>query len=162
MRLVNAETIVEADSGNNMKQLPVDARNQDILQWVRAWVDLLAEERYEAACNALYRPPGDQATPEMIERAIRHYGSATEEGQEDRAVYKVTPIETTAPPNHPLNQDQEGVLRWGGGEAAIPTAVGVVHFDLPLNGEWSGLTAILSIHEIDASLIFSLDDLRVL
>ncbi len=133
--------------------LPLDADDATILAAVRAWVTLLADERYQEAYDALYHPVGDHWTPRLIEAAIHTYGSL--EPAATGARYRVTPLETATgalKPRHEVDRfdDAPGDL------------VGLVWFDLPLNGHWSDLTATLYVERRDAALVLELNDLHIM
>ena len=52
--------------------------------------------------------------------------------------------------------------RWEPRRTLDGTIVGSVEFDLPIDGEWSDLTAIFTLSEVEGSLVLSLEDLHVL
>jgi hypothetical protein len=54
--------------------------------------------------------PAPDITPRLMEQLVRDYGVVPGGDRERRTVYKVTPIEEAASPDHPLHQD-EGVQR---------------------------------------------------
>jgi hypothetical protein len=137
-----------------MKRLPPDASDRDILDAVREWVGLLAEERYAEAHAWLHHGKGgEHMTPELIAALIRNYGSI--EPVRTGETFRVTPIDQAAPAPDSKGTSYEEVTRSGDGR-------GDVHYNVPLNGMWSDLTAILKFSIVDGALIYDLDDLHVL
>ncbi len=59
-----------------MKTLPLEASDQEILDAVREWVELLIEERYTDAYEFLsHEKSPNNWTPELIAALIHNYGS---------------------------------------------------------------------------------------
>jgi len=137
-------------------KLPLDADDATILAAVRAWVTLLAEERYQDAYDALYHPVGDHWTPRLIETAIRTYGSI--EPAATGTSYRVTPLETAIGELSPRHE----VDRFDDMPGGVVGLVGMVWFDLPLNGRWSDLTATFYGERRDATLVVELNDIHVM
>lgn len=136
-----------------MLQFPINAADIDILNAVDQWVNALADENYEAAYEMTYHPSSDHWTPELMKTAITNYGSI--DPFPDGRTYQVTPIETAKGDRVPYRD----VIWWK--LERFPYR-GDIHFDLPLNGEWSDLSAIFHIQQIGNSLVLELHDLHVL
>ena len=122
-----------------MKTLPGDATDDQIIEFVTQWVELLADERYAEAL-ALVAPAPDPAyrlTPEQLETLIRNYGSF--EPMADGSTFRVT-----SPSEAQGKQYVDGVHRFDEPRVA-DGAIGHLDYDLPLNGEWSDLTAQFSL-----------------
>jgi hypothetical protein len=131
-----------------MFYLPKEVTDADILAAVRYWVELLAGDRYEEA-HAMMLANGHW-TPDLMRTVIRHYGFI--EPRSDGRTFTVSPIfQTTGGCTKPY-QDIE---RFADGD-------GIIHFDLPLNGEWSDVTAIIEIKELREGLALRLADIHVL
>ena len=94
--------------------------------------------------------PSEGWTPELMRTVVRHYGFT--EPRRDGCTFVVTPIAEAVGGRPRPEQD---VLRFGNGS-------GVVHFDLPLNGEWSDVTAIIEFEEQRDGLALRLVDIHVL
>ncbi len=132
-----------------MKQLSLDADDATILAAVRDWVALLVEERYREAYDYLSHAWGDQWSPQLIETVIHNYGSV--EPLQDGTTYRVTPLDTATggpAPRHEVDRFDD--------------ARGHVWFDLPLNGQWSDVTATLYVNRSDDTLVLILDDIHVM
>jgi hypothetical protein len=133
-----------------MKRLPLTATDEDLLAAVNEWVGLLAEGRYADAYQWLHHPePPRWPSPEVMATVIRNYGFI--EPRPDGRTFTVTPIGTATGDRY----DAE-VTRYDSGTR------GDVHFDLPLNGWWSDVTAILDFSVHEGTFVFELDDIHVL
>ena len=126
--------------------LPPDASDSQILDLVRAWADSLATEDYAGALALVDARP--HWTPELLRTVITNYGSV--EPMRDGSTYRVTPIDTA----HGGPAPRHEVARAGGRIS--------VWFDLPLNGEWSDLTATFDVVRRNDGLSLVLDDVHVM
>lgn len=134
-----------------MKTLPLDASDADVLEVVREWVGLLAEERYRDACDFLFQEGDDPHawTPELIETLITNYGSLY--SYDENMAFKITPLnDTQGEPGYDIERFEEG------------RPEGYVLFDLPLNGHWSDLTAIFDLSVINSELVLELSSIEVM
>jgi hypothetical protein len=133
-------------------RLPGDPSDDELLEAIREWVGLLAEEDYEAAAAYLYEPEPDRLgawTPQLIETVIRNYGSI--DPMPDGRIFRVTPlVEATGGPSPRHEVDRQGA------------GAGFIWFDLPLNGTWSDLTATFTFQPINGGTVIVLDDLHVM
>ncbi len=162
-----------------MKRLATNASDEELLQAVGEWVRLLAEERYQDAYDFLYHPwlpelPVNELDAASIRGAVTNYG--WDEPHPD-GPFKVTPVETAppkdGPPDSPPYQDiqryeepeeraWDRVLVQHGGAPSGASILGIIHFDLPLNGQWSDLTAIFRIAFYDAAVVLVLESIDVM
>ncbi len=137
--------------------LPADATDDAILQLVRDWVAALAAGDFDGAF-AMTAHEAWGWTPTLIREVIAGYGLP--EPAQDGLVHVVTPIDSCCGGPSPRFRvrrfDKPKVL--GGGVATI----GDVHFDLPLDGEWSDLTAIFWIERNADGVYLVLDQIHVL
>jgi len=136
----------------------------DVRAVIEAWVGLLVEKKYEraiamlATLRPLLDPPATETgwTPELLARVIQNYGLL--EPREDDKTFSVTPIATTMG-NGPRFEvtwfDKPVGVGWG-------ASVGHAHHDLPLNGEWSDVTATFDILDTAEGLVLALDDIHVM
>jgi hypothetical protein len=132
-----------------MKRLPTTATDADLLAAVSEWVGLLAEGRYADAYQWLHHPETPRwRSAELIATVVRNYGFI--EPRPDGETFTVTPIETAMGDHHDAEVTRYGETR------------GDVHFDLPLNGRWSDVTAILEFSVYEGTFVFELDDIHVL
>jgi hypothetical protein len=143
-----------------MLDFPLNTTDEAILEGVRRWIDLLAAEQYDQAVRCLYQPSdmGQTWTPSLLKSLITNYGFI--EPRTDGKTYRVTsPSSTTLGRSHPY-QDVE----WFPHDSAQASrgVAGFVTFDLPLNGEWSDVTATFLIHKVSGRLLLQLEDIHVL
>ena len=133
--------------------LPKDATDEDIINVVRDFVNLLAKERYVEAFEMMYRNSKDEMSPELIKRLIEGYGF--DESVKD--VFRVASLEKMK------NQEPEFQIDWlESVKGEKPRDIGTIHYDLPINGEWSDLTAIFDVYELENGIALSLYDIHVL
>ena len=86
---------------------------------------------------------------------ITNYGFI--EPHEDSATFKVTSLKA-----NPAGKPFHGV-EWYGDDTNKPAEyLGMAAFTLPLNGQWSDVTAMFDIVEDDGGLVLELDDIHVL
>ena len=134
-----------------MKTLPITASDEDILQAVREWVDLLVSERYMDAFAYLYHPTEEYWTPDLIRIVITNYGSI--EPHQDGRTFKVTSLRMATGEFTPYHECE--ITR-------DAETSGNIWIDLPLNGQWSDLTAILDFHAINGEIVLHLNDIHVM
>jgi len=140
---------------DNMIQLPRNSTDEQILDVVRGWVELLAQERYEEAFQMLRYQPTELWSPELIRNVITNYGFI--EPRKDGARFKVTSLKDN------LEGKAFHEVEWYGDDPNRPAEyLGMAAFTLPLNGEWSDVTAMFDIVEEDGELVLELDDIHVL
>ncbi|MGA9997156.1 MAG: hypothetical protein WBP93_17190 [Pyrinomonadaceae bacterium] len=141
-----------------MKKLPLYADDEEVLSLVRQWVEHLAKRDYTQAMALLSQ--GERYafwTPALVEERISSYGPP--EGGDKDSISRVTPPGSAQvydiKPRHSVDWYDPELKEEG-------EVVGVVHFDLPINGVWSDLTAILNIEKGHDFLSLELEDIHVL
>ena len=102
----------------------------EILALVELWIDDLAREDYATAYARTAHDPYYQWTPELMRAVVAGYGSP--EPHRSGTVFRVTPRDTAVGQPHYRTVDRDAVS---------PPAFAEAWHDLPLNGEWSDLTA---------------------
>ena len=117
-----------------MNVVPRDASDEQVLDIVRGWIDVLAQKDYSAVFEAIgLSIRGEAPGAECIEGCIQYYRSPEYyPGMEE---FSVTDWRTA----HGGNPEPEQSVVW-----YQPNSIkmaGAVSFDLPLNGCWSDLTA---------------------
>jgi len=133
-----------------------DTLHETILDFVRHWTQLLAQERFADATNILQALPDGAArySIEKLKTAIGMYDknfrrASPEEREQFRRIV-----------SDPATMDVEGerfdVYKRATGDEVI------VEYRLPLDGEWSDLTAIFEAFPIENGYQIGLHDLRVL
>jgi hypothetical protein len=117
---------------------------------IERWLEYLVAEEYPEALAML--AASELWTPELLQRVIFNYGFI--EPHPRGTTFVVTPV-ATATGDGPRVQ-----VTWFG----EPTqgAVGYARYDLPLNGEWSDVTASFDILETPEGLTLALDDVHVM
>ena len=141
-----------------MFSFPLNATDEQLLMAVDHWIGLLAEERYEEAFKLLYlnSPLDDGWSPDLIRALVQNYGIS--EPCRDGKVHRVTPIaQTSGGRPNPCRM----VFRYDDDNGAKGLE-GYIHFDLPLDGEWSDVTASFDIWRIEDKLVLHLEDMHVL
>ena len=130
-----------------MIPLPADATDADLLRHIDRWAALLEAEDYSAA----YRHTGHDAsmkwTPELIRFVIKGYGEARES---QRVTVGGRPTD--------VRQSKE-VTRWPSPRAA---GIGVIWYDLNIDGLATDLTATFWIVPTPAGIILRLNDIHVM
>jgi len=133
-----------------LKRLPISASDEDLRGAVEEWVDLLAAGRFRDAAAWLYSSPGaEKMTADRIEALVQEdwWDKPEADGK-----HIVTPrAEATG------GGPRCSVIRLD----ADPSA-GNIHYDLPLDGQWSSLTAILDFKPDGDTMVISLHDMHVL
>jgi hypothetical protein len=136
--------------------LPSEAPDDQILGLVEEWIDRLAEERYDDALRLV--AARSHWTPDLLRKVVEGYGLA--EPHPSGAAFKVTSPRTARKSStSPLSQNRR-VQRWITPNPA--NAIGIVEYDLPLNGSWSDLTALFDLKLVGSELALELDDVHVL
>jgi hypothetical protein len=140
-------------------KLALDATPTEILIAVEAWVKLLEQEDYPKAYVYTEHDEYYQWTPDLIKEVI--YGYGLPEPHPSGEVFKVTAVEAASTedrkPSQEVNYNEEP-LPYQEKEAEI---IGQVWYDLPLNGEWSDLTATFQIVKREAYLTLELAEIHV-
>jgi hypothetical protein len=136
-----------------MRRVRVGASDVELFGCLSEWSDLMAAGDFIAAAEFLHPPTeesGDQtSTAETLKIYIENYGSWDE--LDDGRFMRVTPTAeaaTVQPAAHEV--------------FSLKNRPPSIAFQLPLNGEWSDLTAVIEVHEQDGLWAFELYDLRVL
>lgn len=110
--------------------LNLNPSDDEILAIVDAWVDDLTRGDYQNAYDRTEHDPYYQWTPELMRDVIQGYGFP--EPCRDGTLFHVTDV-ATAKGRRGRREVDRGVFP--------PGAFAEVWYDLPLNGEWSDLTA---------------------
>ena len=130
-----------------------DAPEKSILDFVKQWMKLLADDRFDEACALLEHPNsyGVVWTPNLIKEIVHDTFSP------DTHFYKFHPEGPIFTDPYEL-EEQRNIepieLNDGSGYA--------FDYDVPLNGGWSDLTAQFEILKKPNGYVVFLDDLHVL
>ena len=131
--------------------LSVNSTDEEILSHIEEWVSALAEEDYESAYKRTKHDPYYEWTPELIKNVINGYGLP--EPHPSGETFKVTPIKE-AKGETPRQEVDRGPYDGD--------RFGYVYYDLPLNGEWSDLTASFRLEKQDKDLVITLEEIHVM
>src|SRR4051794_27136017 len=135
--------------------LPFEA--EKIENVIHYWLDLLTKEDYTEAYNLTEHDPYYKCTPASIEDYINGYGLLYEKGD---TVYKVTDWrKVDNGKKHPMDILLFDNPKIDGNKKL--KRIGIVHYDIPMNGERSDLTVIFSILQADNYLSLELNDIHV-
>jgi hypothetical protein len=129
-----------------MRRLDRHASDAEILSVIREWAALLAAADYAAALELV--AARSHWTPDLLRRVVSNYGSL--EPRADGAIFRVTPLSQASGGPAPRH-----TVEWAGDR-------GWAQFDLPLNGEWSDLTATFDLERGEDRMVVVLDDVHVL
>jgi len=133
-----------------------NASDAEVLAVVRRWVDLLADGNYLQAHALLNHVEAERNWPaDLVEELIHSYelGPAVDSA----GVSHVTRIDDARVVD--VNP-RPSVSRFK--NSGRPTVIGDVHFDLPINGVWSDLTAIFFLRKVAGGIALEIFDIHVL
>ena len=143
-----------------MIKLSADATDAEILAACREWAELVASGQLDDALEMLHVPERYDAsqhwTAESLAEYVGNYGSW--DAWPDGRTWKLTSIATArVPADRPNFKPRADVIRLD-----IDHRSGSAELDLPLNGEWSDLTAQFEFEPVGGGTGLSLYDLHVL
>jgi hypothetical protein len=143
-----------------VRLLPKNASDEDLLRLCREWIELVAAGRLQEALELLWVPPSydpsQRWTADSLRRYVENYGSW--EPTSDGSTWRISSIAAAkAPAGRDRFVPRADVVRFSSNPQA-----GSVELDLPLNGEWSDLTAQFEFAPVGAGVAVSLYDLHVL
>ncbi len=138
-----------------MIYVPRDATNDEVLDIIRTWVDILATGDYEAAFTAIISDAESETwTPYFLKIAVEGYRSP--EFYPDTERFQVTDWRTAQGGNSEAIQE----VTWY--EPNTSGVAGSVEFDLPVNGQWSDLQAEFDVWEgsdLEEDFLLGLDEI---
>lgn len=142
-----------------MLVLSEDLIDAEILDAVRVFAELLAEEKYADAYENFLPASDRELTPEVIKALIEGCGYAEPIEDNDEPPLRVTSLRQMTEPEPKDRQQVEWFDYHIERDAHV---LGMAHYDLPLNGKWSDLTAIFDIIKVEGGIALSLYDIHVL
>jgi hypothetical protein len=110
--------------------LPSHPTDEEILGVVESWLDDLASDDYETAFSRTGHDPYYNWTPELMRAVVSGYGLP--EPHHSGVVFAVT--NRASARGKPFHREVQR-------EDLRPATIAEVIYDIPLNGEWSDLTA---------------------
>jgi hypothetical protein len=128
-----------------------DPSDKEILRFVEGWIDDLARGDYAGAFRRTEHDPYYGWTPDLMRSVVEGYGLP--EPHPGGEVFAVTPRKsaTGGPPQRIVDRD-----------AVRKKALAEVLYDLPLNGEWSDLTATFRVERQGKGSVVILQEIHVL
>jgi hypothetical protein len=143
-----------------MTVLPVDATDAEILAVCREWMERVAAGDVEGAIEMLHVPErydeSQRWTVGSLVRYVGNYGSW--DARPDGRTWRITsPATALTPADRRDFRPTAEVVR----HPTDPRS-GSVDVDLPLDGEWSDLTALLKFEPVEGGIGLSLYDVHVL
>ena len=135
--------------------LPTDIENA-----IHYWLDLLAEGKYTEAFEYTVHDPYYAWTPILLEKVINGYGLPDE--NEDAHKYSVTKWNEAVTNGRARYKEVIFYDKHGGYKNGDFLTIGEARYDLPLDGEWSDLTAIFAIMQAKDFTTLELNDIHVL
>jgi hypothetical protein len=132
-------------------RLTASSTDEEILSVVEDWISDLAQGLYERALRRVAVDVSSRWSPAMLEAVVAGYGLP--DPHPSGIVFRVTPAGSAAggPPRRSIDR-----------AFLPPGALAHVQHDLPLNGEWSDLTATFTLLESDDVATLQLDEVHVL
>ncbi len=140
-----------------MKKIPLTSEKETIIATVEEWVDLLVAKQYQAALDFIYPIPYPEWTADYLENWIKNYGF--DQPLKDGRTVEITPRETAKGKQY--NRDYE-IYELHVDEVTGLEVIGMVHYDVPLDGEWSDLTAQFNICKYEGGLVLDMQGLHVM
>ena len=139
-----------------MISIPINATDAEVLDVVTDWVDLLADGDFVEAQSLLIQDGAERDwPPSLVASVIGSYEFPPSVGSGEKS--RVTRVRDARVVDI---EPRPSVSRWNkGGRQGV---IGDVHFDLPINGIWSDLTAIFSLRQLDDRIAIELYDIHVL
>lgn len=143
-----------------MRLLGTDATDDEVLDLCRLWIELVATDRVEEAIDLLWVPPhydeSQHWTADSLQTYIENYGSWSP--MVDGSKWRLTSMQTAmVPDRHAGSRPSADLIRYRDDPHG-----GTAWLDVPLNGEWSDLTAQFEFGSVPGGTAVSLYDLHVL
>ncbi len=158
-----------------MHFFPSHPSNDEVFAFCHQWLGHLSSGDYRSAHAMIVPNSHHPWTPELIEQVIANYGSV--EPHRSGRHFHVTPPETASgtPSSQRLRVDPDDDTCTGEVHSQFPFAVywfsdgpsrrgalGWLHIDYPLDGQWSDLSSIFDIVPRGDSLGLDLERIEVL
>ncbi len=139
------------------------ATSIEIEKAVLYWIELLAEEKYTEAYDLTLHDPYYQWSPTDIENVINGYGLPYEAPDKK---FKVTPpllaaFDSNSNPYKDIVFYEDSTIKPHRLHNEM-MVMGDICYNLPLNGEWSDLSALFKILKKDDFVMLELNDIHVL
>lgn len=164
---------------SDLRILSIHANDLEIIKLLIQWTEFLAGERYAEALS-MFQHYNDALnwTPELLESAVYGYGCpgyTREEAEKQFGAsdFKITSLLQNSDRNkiitnidinrYEFEVTKEKAGMWGLSDIDYENILGDIHYDVPLNGEASDLTAIFFLKKLnEQSMTLSFFDLHVM
>jgi hypothetical protein len=133
-----------------MTKLPVNPNDDEVLAVIDAWIADLSREDYQAAFLRTEHDPYYKWTPQLLKEVICGYG-LPEELPDGRTFKVIYPRDANKRPPYRLVERN-----------VAPLSIANVRASLPLNGEWSDLTAGFRVEKRGDGSVIILEEVHVL
>lgn len=130
--------------------LSTSPTDSEILALVESWVDDLAREDFDVAYSRTEHDPYYAWTPQLIRSVIAGYGLSAPHPSGEK--FKVTSRQRATGQPHNLTVDRIN---------KPDSSIAEVWYDLPLNGEWSDLTATFRVEVRGETSVLILEQIHV-
>ena len=158
-----------------MKLISTNRDADEVFAFCESWISCLCERDYSAACDMIVPDGHYRWTPELIETLITHYGH-TEPLRSGRRCLVSWPDSASGVPSlsrlrvaddddtcsGQVHSRYPFAVYWFLDGPSRKGALGWVHIDYPLDGEWSDLSSIFDIVPRSGQLAFDLERIEVM
>lgn len=134
------------------------ASAEEIENFIHTWLDYLAREDYRTAYHMTVHDPYYEWTPELMEKMINGYGFFPEPND---IIFKVTDWRTATNMDRVRYNEISFFEKAKVRQRAIYSIIGDIWYDLPLNGQWSEVTATFNILRLEDLIYIELNEIHV-
>jgi hypothetical protein len=140
-----------------MKKLPLNANKEELITAVEEWVDLLVAKKYQEALRFIYPIPYPEWDAQYFENWIVNYGF--DQPLKDGSTVEITPRSQAKGKQY--NREFEAYETQIDDNTGLEV-IGMIFYDMPLDGRWSDLTAQISVCKFENSLVLDMHGLHVM
>lgn len=140
-----------------MKKLPLSASEELLITAVEEWVDLLVAKKYQEALEYIYPIAYPEWDAEYLENWIRNYGF--DQPLKDGNIVEVTPRQKAKGKQYNREYQVYGPQI---DEVTGLEVIGMILYDVPLDGEWSDLTAQFNVCKFENCLVLNMYGFHVM
>ena len=140
-------------------ELRLPITRKEIESIILRWIDFLASDNYIEAYNLTSHDPYYGWSPDLLKNIIQEYGSPSEgEGIRCKVSDWRTALPVSSSRYRDINVFEEPIIQ----EGSSTVVLGEVHYDLPIDTQWSDLTATFKIRQDRDKVTLELNDIHVL
>jgi len=158
-----------------MRLISVTKDSSEAFAFCESWLDCLIRRDFAAACDLIVRDGHYQWTPELIERLVTNYGHTEPLRSGRRCSVSAPDLAIGTPSLSRLRVADDDDVYTGEVHSRYPFAVywfldgpsrkgavGWIHLDYPLDGEWSDLSSIFDIVPRSGQYALDLERIEVM